>query len=395
MKKFLTTLMLAVLGTSINTALILAQSPNERSAITKLEASALQSRTERGQSNGYVPLGSYVTPIGSPGAETLLISPRYTFPGFVGASNGAMWVKSGSGMAVLGGVSYASNLWTSNNVSMGLLTSGIYGVKIDTGASPLFLRGGSGNKVIIDYNNTLGGSDSGRTGLLWYIGNSGGFKLAAGEFNGSLDWKGYGATNVLSLAGANSTLVLSNPPSLTSNAGNFTFSLAGGAGVIVPSTASGSHVTFALNVTSANTLYAQLGANNTLTGINTFSQAPVVPNASFTIAKTSGLQAALDTKDAILTFSSPLSRSTNTISIARSSGSVNGYLHAEDFTLFSAAAAYATAFNGYGNGYLPIGNGSGLTKARLTSTDNSVTITNGSGSIDLSVANPAGFSCSA
>lgn len=40
----------------------------------------------------------------------------------------------------------------------------------------------------------------------------------------------------------------------------------------------------------------KLTGNQTVAGIKTFSSAPVVPDASFTIAKTSGLQTALDAK---------------------------------------------------------------------------------------------------
>lgn len=40
----------------------------------------------------------------------------------------------------------------------------------------------------------------------------------------------------------------------------------------------------------------KLTGNQTIAGVKTFSDAPVVPDASFTIAKTSGLQTALDNK---------------------------------------------------------------------------------------------------
>lgn len=42
--------------------------------------------------------------------------------------------------------------------------------------------------------------------------------------------------------------------------------------------------------------------DETVAGIKTFSSAPVVPDASFTIAKTTGLQAALDTKFEVVTY---------------------------------------------------------------------------------------------
>lgn len=269
------------------------QSSNQRGAISKLDASVLQTRSERGQAVGYVPLGEYVTPVGSPPALQLLINPQYMLPGFNAAADSTIWVKAGTTLAPLAGISSAGNGWTSNNVFIGALTTGVYGVKVGTGSTALYLRGGSGNQVAIDYGNTLGGSNAGRTDLLWFIGPSGGFKFASGEFNGATDFKGFAQNNVLTVGGANATLSLT-APSLVVSAGNFTFTLPTNQGVIIPSTGDAAHPTFALNTTAANLLYARLGSDNTLTGINTFTAAPVVPNASFTIAKTSGLQTALD-----------------------------------------------------------------------------------------------------
>lgn len=70
------------------------------------------------------------------------------------------------------------------------------------------------------------------------------------------------------------------------------------------------------------------------------------------ISTVTGLQTALDGKESPLTFSSPLVRSTNTISIPLATNSVNGYLSSADRTNFQ------TAF-GWGNHaglYLPINN---------------------------------------
>ena len=355
---------------------IQAQSPNERGSIIKLTVSDFQTRSEKGAASGYAPLNS-----------SSLLDPAFVLPNFSSASDGSLWVKSGSTLVVLGGVSSAGSAWTSNNVSIGQLTTGVYGVKIASGASNLFLRGGSGNRVVIDYGNTIGGSDGGRTNLLWYIGGGGGFQLAGGQINGTLDLNTHGLTNVTTLAGSAGTLNLSSS-TYTASAGNFTFTLSGSnAGVVVPSTASLACATLALNATSANAIYPQLAANNVLTGTNTFSIAPVVPDASFAISKITGLQTALDAKESILTFTAPLARTTNTISIPRSNASTNGYLHADDFAIFSSAAAPT----GFSNGDLWIGDSSlnagsgGLAKGHITA-GSGITVTTGASSITIATS---------
>lgn len=64
-----------------------------------------------------------------------------------------------------------------------------------------------------------------------------------------------------------------------------------------------------------------------------------------TLSNQTDLQNALNAKDAVLTFSSPLSRSTNTVSIPAATTSVNGYLTSTDWTTFNAKQ---TALNGTG-----------------------------------------------
>lgn len=334
-----------------------AQSPNLRGSTIKLDVADFQLRSEKGAASGYVPLNG-----------SSIVAPGYLFPGFAGAPDGTIWVKSGGNMTVLSGVGYASSLWTAGNVSIGTLTTGIYGVKVASGSGGLFLRGGSGNRVVIDYGNTIGGSDSGHTNLLWYIGGGGGFQLAGGQINGTLDLNTHGLTGVTTLAGSASTLNLATS-TYSAPTGNFTFTLTGAnTGVVVPSTASATRSTLALNATSASLLYGRLGTPNIWGGVNDFLVAPVVPNGSFSIAKTTGLQAALDAKDAILTFTAPLSRATNTISIPRATSVANGYLHAADFATFSSAANPT----GYSNGEFQIGNTSlnggsgGLAKGHIT-----------------------------
>lgn len=260
------------------------QSPNLSSAITKLQASDFQTRTEKGQADGYVPLNS-----------SSLILPAYMMPGWSSASDFTIWGKKDGIFQKLNGLSLDANGLTINNIRIGQVSGSQLGVTSTINVNPLYLKAGtSSNKIYVSYNQTFGGSDITGTSFLWSIGSAGVFKLASGEFNGNVDFKNFAGSNLASIEGGSTIFNLSGR-SITVSSGNFTFSLSGGgAGVIVPSTASAGSPTFALNVTSANTLYSRLGSNNTLTGINTFDQAPVVPDASFAIAKTSGLQAALD-----------------------------------------------------------------------------------------------------
>jgi hypothetical protein len=182
---------------------------------------------------------------------------------------------------------------TTNNVLLGLIDTSTYGVKISSGSSPLFLRGGSGNRVMIDYNNTVGGSNMARNAFLWYIDPSGGFKLAGGEINGDIDFNGSDMTEVLTIAGSALTVNFASP-TLTSGSGNIVMAAPPGNGVVVPSTGSAANVTFALNTTAATEIFGRKDTINTWAQIQTFSAAPVVPDASFTIAKVTSLQTALD-----------------------------------------------------------------------------------------------------
>lgn len=284
------TLLAAFLVLSSLCQSLVAQSPNAQSATAKIDASQLQSRTERGQANGYTPLGVYVAPVSGPQP---LIDPRYMFPDFNSASNNTIWVKQGSTFAPLGGVSVVGGNITTNNVFTGQIDTNIYGVKVATGAYPLFLRAGSGNKVMIDNGQSIGGANSARTNYDWFINTAGGFKLLGGEFGGALDLNSFGLTEVGTIAGSAMTLNFGTP-GIASSSGNITMTAPGGAGVIVPSTASAGNATFALNPTSANAMYGRKDLTNTWGQVQTFSASPVVPDASFTIAKTTGLQTALD-----------------------------------------------------------------------------------------------------
>lgn len=61
-----------------------------------------------------------------------------------------------------------------------------------------------------------------------------------------------------------------------------------------------------------------------------------------TLSSQTDLQSALNAKDAVLTFNSPLSRSTNTISIPAATSSANGYLTSTDWSTFNAKQSALT-----------------------------------------------------
>ena len=261
---------------------LFGQSPNASGAVSRIEVANLQARSEKGQNSGYAGLNS-----------SGLVPPANLFPSFAGAAAGTIWIKSGSSFAPLSGVAFSSSGVTTNNVLLGLVDTGIYGVKVASGSTPLFLRGGTGNRVMVDYNNTIGGSNMARTAYIWYIDPAGGFKLAGGEFNGDIDFNGADLTEVLTAAGSALSVNFASP-TIASSSGNIVMTAPSGSGVVVPSSASSGNNTFALNVTSANSLYGRKDTTNTWTQIQTFSSAPVVPDGSFTIAKTTSLQTALD-----------------------------------------------------------------------------------------------------
>lgn len=269
---------------------LVAQSPNAQSATAKIDASLLQTRAERGQTNGYTPLGTYVAPISGPQP---LIDPKYLFPDFDAASNNTIWVKQGSTFAPLGGVSVVGGNITTNNVFTGQIDTNVFGVKIATGAYPLLLRAGSGNKVMVENGQSIGGANSDRSNYDWFINTTGGFKLLGGEFGGALDLNSFNVSEVGTIAGSAMTLNFGTP-GVASSSGNITMTAPGGAGVVVPSTASSGNSTFALNPTSADAMYGRKDLTNTWGQVQTFSASPVVPDTSFSIAKTTGLQTALD-----------------------------------------------------------------------------------------------------
>lgn len=405
-----------------------AQSPNIQSAATRADLSVLQSRTERGQNGGYPPLGTYVAPL----SGTPVVDPRYLFPGFAGASDNTIWVKSGSDMVALTGIAFSSGNATANNVFIGDLGSSLNGIKIATGSNPLFLKGGSGAKVMVAYNQSIGGSDSGGTAFTWSIGPSGTFSLGGGQLSGALDMNSHAISEITTAAGSVLTVNFATP-TLTSSSGNITMSAPAGAGVVVPSTADDSHTTFALNVTSATTLFGRKDQTNTWSDVQTFSVAPVVPNSSFSIAKVTSLQTSLDAAlkrdgsnaatgnlnagtyriinvgtpsasgDAVplgyltsnyvsnpvstLSATAPLTASAATgavtIAIPVATNSVDGYLSSSDRTRF----ANASAASSWTDGQLMIGNTStgAATKAALTA-GAGVVITNGNGSISLATS---------
>ena len=121
---------------------------------------------------------------------------------------------------------------------------------------------------------------------------------------GALDAKvsatGGTITGSVSFAGSGRISNLLNPinpqDALTLSYADGRYVVNSSAGLPVANTASVSNPSYALNVTSANLLYGSLASSNVWSGINSFSLAPIVPDSSFSIAKVTNLQSALDSK---------------------------------------------------------------------------------------------------
>lgn len=224
------------------------------------------------------------------------INPIYMLPGFAAAGDNTVWVKSGSSLAALSGFQFSGGNLVVNNVKVGQVDTGVYGMKINSGSDILYLRGGDSNKIAIDYDQTFGGSNGSRNGYLWSVSSAGVFSLSSGQFGGNVDFNSNSITEMDTISGAKLTVDFNatSGPEITSSSGSVSVISPVGTGLIVPSTASQVNSTFALNPTTANALYGQLGSTNTWTQAQTFSAAPTVPDGSFTIAKVNTLQSNLD-----------------------------------------------------------------------------------------------------
>ena len=277
--------------------------------------------------NGYAPLGSGT-----------MIDPVYVLPGFSAASAGTFWVKSNTGALVpQGALTSDTNGITVQNIRLGLISSGRYGTYQTNGSLPLFLQAGSSSNVVYIANGqTLGGE-----GNTWLIGPTGSFTLGGGSFSGSVAFGG-GST---SLTGINTLVGSRNTLNLTSGsmtgAGDFTFALTGGGGLVVPSTASTSNTTYALNYAAAKTIFGLVGSSNTWTQVQTFTSNPVFNSNAIPQSAVIGLSS---------TLSSLLSLSGGTLSGALSLGGFK-------ITNLSSPASSGDAVNkGYADAtYMPIG----------------------------------------
>ena len=394
-----------------------AQSSNAAGAVARIDAANLQSRSEKGQNSGYAGLNS-----------SGFVPPANLFPDFASSPDGTIWVKSSTTLAPLSSSAFSSSGVTTNNVLLGAIDTSTYGIKINAVNSPLVLKGGSTiNRVMVEYNQSIGGASSDRSSYLWSISPSGAFVLAGGSLSGDIDMNSNDITELATSAGSSLTINYATN-TLTSASGNVVVSAPTGAGLVVPSTASSSNTTFALNPTSADTLYGRLTTTNTWTQIQTFSSAPVVPDSSFSIAKTASLQTSLDAAlkkdgtnaatanlnlggykitnvgtpsssgDAVsLSYltsnydSTPVNSLTIalsgteiavdaangdvTLSIPRSSGTVSGYLHKDDWATFNGKQASLSA------------------TAPISITSNTVAMTQSSSSVNgwLSAADYARF----
>jgi hypothetical protein len=145
-----------------------------------LQLTEYQKKIAKGQANGYAPLDA-----------NILVPPQFIFPGFDSAPVGSIWSKSdtGSFQALSNVLSFYDGGASVNNVRIGALGEGRYGISIVPGQSiPLVLGAGFSNgKIYIQNGNEIGSSNPGYTDFLWSIKSSGEFKLGTGSFSGDIN----------------------------------------------------------------------------------------------------------------------------------------------------------------------------------------------------------------
>ena len=281
MKKALTLLVVALIAWPATT--LLGQSPSISGAVTRLEIANLQARSEKGQNNGYAPLGA-----------AGLVPPTNLFPSFTGSPDGTIWVKSGVTFAALSGVTFSSGGVATNNVLVGLVDTAVHGLKVTSVNSPLVLRGGDTiNRVMVDYNQSIGGATSNRGGFTWFIAPTGIFSLKSGTLDGDVSLNTHALSGLTQSSGTALTITYGASPTLTSTSGNIVMVTPTGGGVVVSSNGASDKETLALNTTAADLMYGRKDSTNTWAEIQTFSAAPVVPDSSFAIAKVTSLSTSL------------------------------------------------------------------------------------------------------
>lgn len=134
------------------------------------------------------------------------------------------------------------------------------------------------------------------------------------------------------------------------------------------------------NLTASNLLASDVSKNVVSLSTATY---PSLTETSYLKGVTSAVQTQLNAKESALTFSSPLSRSTNTISIPAATTSVSGHLTSTDWNTFNGK--FATP-SGLTTNYLPKWNGSGFGNSAIYESGGNVGIGTASPSGKLHVA---------
>jgi len=265
MKKILTTLLfLALCATGFS------QSSALNVSSTLAGNAGYQPLIARGVTNGYAPLDS-----------NALVPGTNLFPGFVSATNGSFWVKSGSGLAVVQGLTFTSNTISMSHVNVGLIENDaltLYGISLDSGFNqPIVIRGGQ-STIYFATAQTVGAANTGYTGFSWSISGPGNFYLGSGTITGNLSLPSASASNGLSINFSNSVFsstndfVFTNANVIVSNLGTNGFFNTNSAVV-------STYRSYALNSTSADNLYARVYTNNTWPLLQTFSGGIALPSA--------------------------------------------------------------------------------------------------------------------
>jgi hypothetical protein len=205
-----------------------------------------------------------------------------------------------------------------------------------------WVAGGSGS------HDFYTGGDFGTGTTKLSIKNNGNIQMGTASLNGSFTDNGY-RLEVLGTMRVTGQLTLGS----TITNGTYTYTLPSATGTLaLTSQLSSGTVTSvaALNVITAGTDLSSSVANPTTTPVITLQ----VPTASATArgVLSSADWTTFNGKESVLTFSSPLVRTTNTISIPVATTSVNGYLSSTDWTTFNNKASTASLAN-----YLPLAGG--------------------------------------
>lgn len=260
--------LLSIAATFLVAAAAVGQTNGSRPLDVSMLLLTLQSYQQTnalGKTNGYAPLNS-----------NALVSPQFLFPGFTNAVDGTFWVKSGSTIAPVTGLSVSTNTLSVSRVSIGQITASnpvLYGIKINNANDALVLKGGNQNRVYVATGNSLGLADSTYTNFVWSVNANGAFSFPSGTILNGLSmnsssisnaWQIY-RQNGMSINFSNRTISgYGNPISVSEyfvvpNISKSVFSTNAAA------------YTYALNANSADQLYARSDKTNPWSAMQAFT----------------------------------------------------------------------------------------------------------------------------